>query len=256
MKPAGVQQVAREAARGEEDQHEEEGEHPLDRLARAGRERRRAADRAEAHRDQRPEHEDQPRAAQTRVQVGAGDQPDHDVGAGLEHAETRDADQESGDQRDAAQRGQREPVEEAGLDVRRQVRAGIDHREHAALDERHGDRERDVGVGGEAGQARRRLQPARVDGEQDRREEHDREQLEGLAQRLEHRAPREDPDLVVEGHARRRPRPRPPPRRRPRPPGNGRSWPGRRRRASANAGAGLPPPGPRRRAPSRSRRDL
>src|SRR5438105_2882296 len=43
-------------------------------------------------------------------------------------------------------------------------------------------------------------QPASVDGEEDRGKEDDREQLEGLAQRLEHRAPREHADLV--SHAR------------------------------------------------------
>ena len=56
------------------------------------------------------------------------------------------------EQRDAAHRRQRQPVQEAGLDVAREVGAGVHRREERALDERHRERERDERVGREAGQ--------------------------------------------------------------------------------------------------------
>ena len=116
-----------------------------------------------------------------------------------------------------------------------------------------------------ARQARRRLQPAGVDRQQDQREEDDREQLERLAQRLQHRAPRQHADLrstaraVHDGDRRGAlASPSPSPAiaslRRPRPPASARSSRGRRRRAWASAGAGRRSVGPRRRACARSPR--
>ena len=71
--------------------------------------------------------------------------------ARLQHAERHDARQLARDQRRAGHRRERQPVEEAGLDVARQVAAAVDGREEAALEERHRQREGEVGVGGEAG---------------------------------------------------------------------------------------------------------
>ena len=92
--------------------------------------------------------------------------------------------------RGALHRRQCEPVQEARLHVTGDRAAGVDRREQRALDERERDREVQIGVGREAGDVRRRVQPADVDPHQDQREEHGRDDHRGLAQRLQDRAPR------------------------------------------------------------------
>ena len=88
------------------------------------------------------------------------------------------------------QRRQLQAVEEARVDVGRELGARGDRREHRPLDEGDGDREVQVGVGREAGDLRRRAQPARVDRQQEEREDERRDDQRGLAQRAAHRAPR------------------------------------------------------------------
>ena len=61
-----------------------------------------------------------------------------------------------GEQRGSAQRCQREAVEEAGLDVTREIGACVHRREQRALDERHREREGDEGVRREPRQVRLR----------------------------------------------------------------------------------------------------
>ncbi len=83
-----------------------------------------------AERREAPEHDHHERPADAGVSLRAGDQPDQDVDERLQRAECLDADEQPGDQRHASQRRQREPVEEAALDVLGEVGAGVDQREH------------------------------------------------------------------------------------------------------------------------------
>ena len=85
-------------------------------------------------------------------------------------AERHGARELAGDQRGARHRRERQPVEEARLDVARQVGAGARHGEDARLDERDREREGEVGVGGEAGQVGGGVQAAGVDRQQEQRE--------------------------------------------------------------------------------------
>ena len=136
--------------------------------------------------------------------------------------------------------GQRQPLEEAGLDVARKRRARVDHREQRRLHERHRDREVQVGVGGKPGIFVAASSP-----------------LEFTASRISGNTMG---GTISAGwrivlHQRRAARPRSrsresrPSARRParRPRACGRSWPGRRRRATAGAAGGR-----RRRMPSAS----
>jgi hypothetical protein len=84
---------------------------------------------------------------------------------------------------DPAHGRQREPVQEPGLDVAREICAGVHGREQRALDERHGKRECHERVRREPGQLRLGLEPARVDREQEHREEQRRNHVGGLPQR-------------------------------------------------------------------------
>ena len=93
------------------------------------------------------------------------------------------------EQRAAAHRRQREPVEEAVLDVAGEVRAGVHRREERALDERHGDGEGEKRVGREALERRRRPEAGRVHGDEHRREEERRDDVRRLAQRAREAAP-------------------------------------------------------------------
>ena len=127
--PLDLDQVAGRVHRRDEEEDEEQREDALDRLARAGAEREEEADRAEADRDTRREeqqHDDPERAG---GEFDADEQADGDVERRLDETEHDDAAELARDQRDAAHRGQREPVQEAGLDVAGEVGAGVHGRE-------------------------------------------------------------------------------------------------------------------------------
>ena len=115
--------------------------------------------------------------------------------ARLDQAEHHDTGELADEQRAPAQRSEREPAEEPGLHVVRDVRAGAHRAEQPALDERHGKGEGQVGVGREAAQVGRRLEPAGVDGEQQHREHQRRDHHRGLAQGAHHRPARKRADL-------------------------------------------------------------
>ena len=85
----------------------------------------------------------------------------------------------------AAERRQRQPVEEAGLDIGGQVGARVEQSEDRALDERHGEGEAQVGVGREPGNRRRRVEPGRVHREQEEREDQRGSDRRRLADRAE-----------------------------------------------------------------------
>ena len=96
-------------------------------------------------------------------------------------------------------------------------------------------------------------QPARVDREQEQREDEREDDVRGLARGAHDRAAREQERLVAGARSRGLPRPRAPPARR-RPRASGRSSRGRRRRATAGAARAARPRSPRRRARGRCRR--
>ena len=81
MKPAGLQQLARQVAGGQEDEHEEQREQALHGLAGAGAQRRHATEGAERERGQRAEHEHDERAPEAGLQMGSDDQTQQDVDA-------------------------------------------------------------------------------------------------------------------------------------------------------------------------------
>ena len=83
--------------------------------------------------------------------MNAGDVEEH-----LHDAEHHDPGELSRQKRPIAQRGQREPVHEPGLDIASDVGAGVHRREERSLDEGNRERERQEGVGREAGQVGRR----------------------------------------------------------------------------------------------------
>ena len=148
-------------------------------------------------------------------------------------------------QRGAAHRRQREPVRGSPVSMSRgEVGAGVDRGEQRALHERH--REREVAGrsrSGSPGMLRRRVEPGRVDREQDQREQRRRDHhapagaacagssaapstatWSSALARGDDRAPGCSPSRAL---ARRR-----------RPRACARSWRGRRRRASARAAGG------------------
>ena len=105
-------------------------------------------------------NEQHDRAGAPGRQPNADRQADGEVDERLGQARDDDAAELAGQQRDRAHRRQREPVEEAGLDVAREVGAGVHRREQRALDERHREREGEERVGRESrAAASRRLSP-------------------------------------------------------------------------------------------------
>ena len=84
-------------------------------------------------------------------EVDADRQADGEVDRRLDEAERDDPAELAGQQRDAAHRRQRQPVQEAGLDVAGEIGARVHGREERALDERHGEREGDERVVGKPG---------------------------------------------------------------------------------------------------------
>src|SRR5262249_28118139 len=81
-------------------------------------------------------------------------------------------------------------------DVAREVGAGVHRREQRALDERDRQQERHDRAAREAGQVRLGPEPARVDREQEQREEQRRDHVGRLAQCPHDRAPAEQIDLI------------------------------------------------------------
>ena len=74
-------------------------------------------------------------AADPGGEFGAGGEADDQVGDRLQQAEQDGAGEQAAEQGRAAQRGQRQAVEEAGLDVAGEVGAGVHHREQRPLHE-------------------------------------------------------------------------------------------------------------------------
>ena len=145
--PVGLDQFPRQVHRRQEEPDEEEREEPLHRLARARLQSEEGAQRAERERDQGRQHEDHDDAERAGGDRHSGDQSDCEVEAGLEEAHRHDSGQVADDQRRAAHRGQRQPVQEARLDVAGQVGARVHRREERALDEGKGEEEREERIG-------------------------------------------------------------------------------------------------------------
>src|SRR5262249_12402841 len=105
------------------------------------------------------------------------------------------------DQRAAAERRQREAVQEPGLDVAREVRARVHRREERALDEREREEKSEERVRWEAGDLRRGAEPGGGDREQCRREDERKDDVRGLPGRPQHRAACDVADLRERAHA-------------------------------------------------------
>src|SRR5918995_687398 len=193
--PVDIDQVPRRVHRGQEEEDEEEREQALDRLARPRAQRQEEAEGAEADRDDGREQEQHEDPQEAGREVDADDEADKDVEAGLDEAEDDRAGEQPRDQGDAAHRRQREPVQEARLDVPSKIRAGVHGREERALDERDGEREGDERVGREAGEAGRRLEPAGVHEQEQHREDEREDDGRRLAARPDDRASRDRADL-------------------------------------------------------------
>src|SRR3954463_9648822 len=125
----------------------------------------------------------------------ADDQADRQVDRRLHEREHDHAAELAREERRPAHRRQREPVEKAGLNVAREVGAGVHRREECALDERHREGEGDEGVPREARQVRLGLQPAGVAREQEHREEQRRNDVRRLPDRAHDRAAAEQVHL-------------------------------------------------------------
>ena len=102
---------------------------------------------------------------------------------------------------DAPHRRQREPVEEAVLDVFGQRLARVHGREEGALDEGDGEREGQVGVGREARDLGRRVEAGAVDREQEEGEDEAGDDHRRLAQGAQHGAAGQRADLGRQGRA-------------------------------------------------------
>ncbi len=143
---------------------------------------------------QRERDQDQ-RAADAGLEVGAEREPDREETDGLDDPEQQRSRELAADQRGAAEGRELQAVEEAALDVLGDRLAGAHRREQRALHEGDGEEEGEVGVGGEARQVGGGRQPGRVDREQEEREDHARDDHRGLAHGAHDRAPSEVPDL-------------------------------------------------------------
>ena len=153
-KPVLLDEVAREERRAEEQQDEEQREEPLDGLPGAGAQRDERAEARERHADRDREDDEHERAADARRDPGAERQADEQVDERADDAGEQRAAELADEQRGAGHRRQREPVEEAVLDVAREVLPAVERREQRALHERDGEREVEVARGREAGQLR------------------------------------------------------------------------------------------------------
>src|SRR5262249_22918365 len=149
--PVLLDQVPREVHGGQEEPDEEEREEPLHRLAGAGSQREERAERAERDRDSGREDDEDDSADARGLEPNSGDQPDGQVVTVLDEGEHRDPAELPDDQRAAAERRQRESVQEPGLDVAREVRARVHRREERALDEREREEKSEERVRWEAG---------------------------------------------------------------------------------------------------------
>ena len=163
------------------------------------------AERGERQRDQHRQHHQDDHAPEARLEVQPGGEADGQVDQAGDQRDDEHAGELPEQHRRAPHRRQRQPVQEAGLDVARDRGAGVDRREQRALDERERDREVEVAVGREARDVGRGVQPRHVDPHQDQREQHRRDDHRRLAQRLQHRAARHLVGL------RQSVKPRPPP---------------------------------------------
>ena len=85
---------------------------------------------------------------EARLDVQAGGEADRQVDQRRDQRHDHHAREVPEQQRGALHRRQREPVQEAGLDVARDRAAGVDRREQRALDERERDREVEIAVAG------------------------------------------------------------------------------------------------------------
>ena len=148
--PVDLHEVPRRVHRRHEQEDEQHGEERLDRLARAGAQRHEGAEHPEAGRDERGEHEDHDDAGHARLDLDAERERAAEIEDGLDEAHDDHAGEVAGEEGAAAHRRQGEPVEEAVLDVPREIRPRVHRREQRALDERHGDGEGEERVGGKA----------------------------------------------------------------------------------------------------------
>ena len=177
---------------------------------------RRAAKSAERAEGERDEHREARTSTSTPAgpdgEFGAGDQADAEVDDRLHQAEHDHAAELAAEQRDPAHRRQREPVQEAGLDVAREVGAGVHRREQRALDERHGEGEGEERVrsGSRAGCVSA-LSPPELTASSNIGKSSGGTTLRRLAQRAHDRAPAR---AVRPGRAKRRSRRAPSPARR------------------------------------------
>ena len=151
-----LDQVPRRVHRGERGRRRAAGRSPgPPRPSRCGGPGRRRARRSD--RDQRGEARRGTRSRAGRRRSGRRRAGRPRGRSRLDEAEDDDAAELAAMQRGAAHRRQREPVQEARLDVACEVGARVHGREERALDERDGEHEREERVGREAGQLRRGL---------------------------------------------------------------------------------------------------
>ena len=181
-KPVLLDEVAREERRAEEQQDEEQREEALHGLAGAGAQRDERAEAGERERDRDREQQQHERAADAGGDPDAERDADDEVQHGADDAHEERAAELAGEQRRAGHRRHREAVEEAALDVAREVLAAVERGEQRALHERDREREVEVAGGRKARQVRRRVQPRGVDRQQDEREDDREDHLRGLAQ--------------------------------------------------------------------------
>src|SRR4030095_3934986 len=96
-----------------------------------------------------------------------------------------------GEERRSAHGSQRKPVEEAGVDVLRDVRARGVRGEDLPLHEREGEHECEIRVGGKARNPRRRVEAGRIYRQQKEREDQRRNDHDRLTYGPNDRAPSE-----------------------------------------------------------------
>src|SRR5215212_494196 len=132
--PLRLDQVPRDVHRGDEQEDEEDREEALHRLAGAGSERGEGAEAAEPETDDDGEQDDHKDACHARLQAHADRKADGEIDERLRDRQHDDAAELASKQRDPAHRRQREAAQEPGLDVAREVGAGVHGREQRALD--------------------------------------------------------------------------------------------------------------------------
>ena len=195
--PGHFDQVARQVHARDERREEEQRELRLDAFAGAGAQREPEAERAPAGRDQYGEQQDEERACNTRARCGRRTRGRQPGTRRLQRAEPDGAADLADEERRAADGRQREPVQEARVDVAREVDAGDAGREQRSLQERERQEEREERGRREPRQVRRRAEAVRVDGHQHERERERRDPRPGLPERAHDRSPRDQPDLLL-----------------------------------------------------------